>query len=202
MSRAARPDPGKSVRYHVAVEARLLQVAVDGDTARLEGAGEARILEGGCGRSLILSMGDRPRRVFGVRIGETVWEVHHRGRCFRVEVADERSWRMRRARSDGTCPGVGLDPARAPMPGLVLRVDVEEGQEVAEGQGLLIVEAMKMENEVRARAGGRIRRVHVAPGESVRRGDVLIEFERDAGQGGDRGDPDHSPDDSNGDSGP
>ena len=67
------------------------------------------------------------------------------------------------------------------MPGLVLRVDIEEGQEVAEGQGLLIVEAMKMENELRARATGRVRRVHVAAGESVRRGDILIEFERSAG---------------------
>ncbi len=188
-----------AVRYHVAVEAGVLQVEVDGDTVRLESVGdEARVLEGDRGRSLILSVGDRPHRVFGVRLGETTWEIHHRGRSFRVEVADERSWRMRRARRDGTSATAGLEPVRAPMPGLVLRVGVQEGQEVAEGQGLLIVEAMKMENELRARAPGRVRRVHVAAGESVKRGDVLIEFDRDAGHNGARDGRDQSPHDSGG----
>ena len=186
MSGTGRRTPGKAVRYHVAVEARVLQVEVDGDTVRPEGPGdEARVLEGGCGRSLVLSVGDRLHRVFGVRVGDTTWKIHHRGRSFRVEVADERRWRMRQARGNGTSPAAGLEPVRAPMPGLVLRVDVEEGQEVAEGRGLLIVEAMKMENELRARAAGRVRRVHVAAGESVRRGDILIEFEQAAGDGGD-----------------
>ena len=203
MSGAGGADPTKSVRFHVAVEGRVLPVQVDGDTVRLEGAGdEARVLEGGCGRSLILSMDDRPHRVFGVRIGETSWEIHHRGRAFRVEVTDERSWRLRRARSDGMSPAAGLEPVRAPMPGLVLRVDVEEGQKVAEGQGLLIVEAMKMENELRARAAGRVRRVHVAAGESVRRGDVLVEFEQDGGHNGAADGRDRSPGDSGGETAP
>lgn len=192
-----RADPTKSVRFHVAVEGRVLPVQVDGDTVRLEGAGdEARVLDGGGGRSRILSLGDRPHRVFGLRTGETNWEIHHRGRTFRVEVADERRWRMRRVRSDGMSPAAGLEPVRAPMPGLVLRVDVEEGQRVEEGQGLLIVEAMKMENELRARAAGRVRRVLVAAGESVRRGDVLIEFEQDAGHSGARDGRHRSPGDS------
>ncbi len=184
MSRAGGRKRGKTVRYHVALEARVLQVEVDGGTARLEGAeGEARVLDEIRGRSLCLSVGGRTHRVFGVRVGEATWEIHHRGRPFRVEVTDERSWRMRRARGDGAAAAAGLEALRAPMPGLVLRVDVEEGQEVAEGQGLVIVEAMKMENELRARVAGRVRRVHVAAGESVRRGDLLIEFEQDAGDG-------------------
>lgn len=199
VSGAGRPDPAKAARFHVAVGGRALRVEVDGDAVRLESAGaEGRLLEGGGGRSLTLSMGDRPHRVFGVRVGETSWEIHHLGRTFRVEAVDERSWRMRRARSDGTSPAAGLKPLRAPMPGLVLRVDVEEGQEVAEGQGLLIVEAMKMENELRARAAGRVRGVHVAAGESVGRGDILIEFEQDVGQDGARDGAVHSPDDSGG----
>lgn len=194
MSGAGRHKRGKPVRYHVAVEARVARVDVDGGTARLEGTGdEARVLEYGRGGSLCLSVGDRSHRVYGVRVGETAWEIHHRGRSHRVEVADERSWRMRRARGDGATAAAGLEPLRAPMPGLVLRVDVEEGQEVAEGQGLLIVEAMKMENELRARAAGRVRRVHVAAGESVRRGDFLIEFEPKTGSGRDGGDVSASP---------
>ena len=197
MSRAGRRTSGTAGRYHVALEERILQVEVDGDTVRPDGVGdEARLLDGGCGRSLILSVGGRPHRVFGARIGATAWEIHHRGRTFRVEVADERSWRVRRARSDGTPPAAGLEPVRAPMPGLVLRIDVEEGQTVSEGQGLLIVEAMKMENELRARAAGRVRAVNVAAGESVRRGDILIEFEQNASHSSARDGGDHPPDDS------
>ena len=189
MSGAGRHNRGKPVRYHVAVGARVVQVEVDDRTARLEGTGdEARVLEYGRGGSLCLSVGDRPHRVYGVRVGQTAWEIHHRGRSHQVEVADERSWRMRRAQGDGAATAGGLEPLRAPMPGLVLRVDVEEGQEVAGGQGLLIVEAMKMENELRARAAGRVRRVHVAAGESVGRGDLLIEFEPDADSGRDGAD--------------
>ena len=203
MSGAGGADPTKSLRFHVAVEERVLRAEVTGDTVRLEDAGdEAWLLEGGCGRSLTLSMGGRPHRVFGARIGETSWEIHHRGRTFRVEVADERRWRLRQARGDGTAAAAGLEPLRAPMPGLVMRVDVEDGQRVAEGQGLLIVEAMKMENELRARAAGRVRAVHVAAGESVRRGDILIEFEQDAGHSGARDGRDRSPGDSGSETAP
>ena len=189
MSGAARRGREGPVRYHVAVGGRVAEVEVDGGTARLEGTGDqAQVLEYARGGSLCLSVGGRPHRVYGVRVGETAWEIHHRGRSHRVEVADERSWRVRRSRGDGAAAAAGLEPLRAPMPGLVLRVDVEEGQEVAEGRGLLIVEAMKMENELRARAAGRVRRVHVAAGESVRRGDLLIEFEPSADSGRDSGD--------------
>ncbi len=166
------------VRYYVTIGGHVLEVEVDGDAARLpSAAGEARVLEEGEGPALCLLVARRPRRVHARRRGDTTWELHYRGRSFRVDVADERSWRVRQADGGGATPVSGVEPLRAPMPGLVLRVDVEEGQEVAQGQGLLIVEAMKMENELRARASGRIRHVHVAAGKSVSRGDVLIEFE-------------------------
>ena len=184
MNRGADRNRGRAARYHVAVEGRVVEAEVDGDTVRLEGArGEARVIEGGRGPSLHLSVGNRPHRVHGIRVGKATWVIHHRGRSFRVEVEDERTRRMRRVRAGGTAALPGLEPLRAPMPGLVLRVDVDEGEEVAPGQGLLIVEAMKMENELRARAAARVVRVHVAAGQSVRRGDVLIEFARDTGAG-------------------
>jgi biotin carboxyl carrier protein len=66
---------------------------------------------------------------------------------------------------------------RAPMPGLVLAVQVLEGQTVQAGEGLLVLEAMKMENELRAPADGAVRTVHVKPGDPVSKGQLLVEFE-------------------------
>jgi pyruvate carboxylase subunit B len=63
------------------------------------------------------------------------------------------------------------------MPGLVLRVQVAAGQTVRPGQGVVIVEAMKMENELKSDGGGIVSRVHVEPGQAVEKGAVLIEFE-------------------------
>ena len=175
-------NPDETVRYYVTVGKRVLKVDVDGDAARVEGArDEARLIEGSGGPSLCVSVGGRAHRVYGIRRGGTAWEVHFRGRSFEVDVADEMRWHRRQARGSGSAAPAGLEPLCAPMPGLVLRVDVREGEDVAQDQGLLIVEAMKMENELRARAAGRVRRVRVAAGESVKRGDILVEFERGAG---------------------
>jgi biotin carboxyl carrier protein len=62
----------------------------------------------------------------------------------------------------------------APMPGRVVRVLVAAGDEVAARQGVVVVEAMKMENELRSPKAGRVRDVHVSPGTSVEAGRVLI----------------------------
>jgi pyruvate carboxylase subunit B len=63
------------------------------------------------------------------------------------------------------------------MPGLVVRVNVQPGDEVQAGQGLVVMEAMKMENELRAPAAGRVRAILAAPGTAVEKGAVLIELE-------------------------
>ncbi len=62
------------------------------------------------------------------------------------------------------------------MPGLVVRVLVEPGARVAAGEGLVVLEAMKMENELRAAGPGVVRAVHAAPGEAVDKGQVLVEL--------------------------
>ena len=62
------------------------------------------------------------------------------------------------------------------MPALVLRVDVEAGQPVHAGQGIIIIEAMKMENELRADAAGIVSKVLVQAGTAVEKGTVLVEF--------------------------
>ena len=62
------------------------------------------------------------------------------------------------------------------MPGRVVAVLVEEGQEVQAGQGVVVLEAMKMENEIRAESDGTIRQVFVTPGQNVEGGDPLFEL--------------------------
>lgn len=65
---------------------------------------------------------------------------------------------------------------RAPMPGLIVKVEVEEGQHIQKGQGVIILEAMKMENEIKALSGGTVKTIHVQPRKAVEKGEALISF--------------------------
>lgn len=77
----------------------------------------------------------------------------------------------------GAGEGEGSDKVVAPMPGKVVRLLVQEGDEVSEGQGVAVVEAMKMENELAAKRAGRVKRTPVGEGESVEAGKVLVVIE-------------------------
>lgn len=72
--------------------------------------------------------------------------------------------------------GQKSNQVKAPMPGLVLSVSVEAGQTVAKGDPLLILEAMKMENVIKAAAEGTVKAVHVLKGAAVDKGQLLVEF--------------------------
>ncbi len=65
----------------------------------------------------------------------------------------------------------------APMPALVVKVEVEVGDEVKPGQGLIILEAMKMENEIRAHTEGRVKEIFVTTGKAVEKGELLLRLE-------------------------
>jgi biotin carboxyl carrier protein len=66
---------------------------------------------------------------------------------------------------------------KAPMPGLVLSINVKEGDTVNKGDGLLVLEAMKMENLIKAQAEGKIKKIHVAKGAKVEKNQPMIEME-------------------------
>jgi biotin carboxyl carrier protein len=85
--------------------------------------------------------------------------------------------RRRRAASDSGAHADGEQPVVAPMPGRVVRVLVSAGDQVAARQGVVVVEAMKMENELRAPKGGRVKDVSVTPGTLVEAGRVLVVIE-------------------------
>ena len=98
--------------------------------------------------------------------GEEDWEVLLRGRQFQVKIEDERERRLKAAAGGGATEG-GEFHLKAPMPGLVVIVIVEEGQSVEKGQVMLILESMKMQNELKAPRDGVVGRVRVKAGESV-----------------------------------
>ncbi len=106
-----------------------------------------------------------------VQDGDGVWIG---GRRFGFAVDDPRSLAGRRGSGAGA---EGPRSVKAPMPGRVVRVLAEAGAEVAEGQGVVVIEAMKMQNELKSPKAGRVSRVSVAPGDTVGSGDVLVVVE-------------------------
>jgi biotin carboxyl carrier protein len=99
--------------------------------------------------------------------------VHVGGRQFSVEVRDPRD----ASRLSRAATGSGRQNISTPMPGKVVRMLVREGDEVEAGQGLVIVEAMKMQNEMKASRAGRVVEVRVRGGETVGAGDTLVVLE-------------------------
>ncbi len=95
------------------------------------------------------------------------------GERFVVEVADERSLRLARVQKRDV-QRRGEMVLKAPMPGLVVDLQVKAGDAVKAGQSLLILEAMKMENEIRSFESGTVKAVHVQKGDKVELGQVLV----------------------------
>jgi biotin carboxyl carrier protein len=92
------------------------------------------------------------------------------GREFSIVIPDEREWRRKRG---STIEAEGRQQVLAPMPGKIVRVLVKTGDAVRAGQGLLVVEAMKMQNEIRAPKSGTIDRLAVVEGQTVNAGEVV-----------------------------
>jgi biotin carboxyl carrier protein len=97
----------------------------------------------------------------------TLQTRHHE---FVAEVVDPRAWR---GRHHGAVEAQGRQEIVAPMPGKVVRVLVKAGDKVEAGQGLLVVEAMKMQNEVRSPKTGTVERLLAREGHAVNAGEVL-----------------------------
>lgn len=94
----------------------------------------------------------------------------------RVEVDSERSRLLRRVNAAAPRDEHGTTVA-APMPALVVRIEVACGQQVVAGQGLVVLEAMKMENEIRSPRAGVVATIHATIGNAVEKGEVLITLE-------------------------
>jgi biotin carboxyl carrier protein len=116
------------------------------------------------GRSHELCLTPQPDGSFKIEDGEQE---------LAVRVADPRAWRGR----SSDLQAAGRQNIVAPMPGKVVRVLVKAGDAVEAGQGLLVVEAMKMQNELRSPKRGVVQRLSVSEGEPVNAGQVLLSVE-------------------------
>jgi biotin carboxyl carrier protein len=101
------------------------------------------------------------------------FDVHLGGRTIPLQIRPAGSFGRQKKEGGGTA-GSGPQRVLAPMPGKVVRVLVKAGDEVKARQGLVVVEAMKMENELKAARDGRVRDVSVKEGQSVDAGAVLL----------------------------
>jgi len=99
-----------------------------------------------------------------------------RGNQFSVQVEDERERRLRMAAGQAS-KEEGKILLQAPMPGLVIDIQVKEGQEVDKGDVLVILESMKMQNELTAPRAGRITRIQTKMNEHVERKQILLILE-------------------------
>ena len=85
--------------------------------------------------------------------------------------------RARRAAARGGRELTGRREVKASMPGKVIQLLVQVGEAVQAKQGLLVIEAMKMENEIKSQGAGEVKEIHVAPGQAVESGEILVVLE-------------------------
>ena len=164
------------MRYYVTIRDREHLVEVEGDritidgqaveasTAPVEGTPVRQVLLGGASWMLLVEPAGRGR-----------WDLGWRGDRWEAEVVDERTRHIRSLTGAGQVR-TGGGVLKAPMPGLVVRVLVDAGQRVQEGQGMVVLEAMKMENELKAQSAGVVQGVLVTPGQAVEKGQGLVEL--------------------------
>ena len=166
------------MKYFVRIGESQHEVVIDGDNVTVDGKTLRAHVEDIPGTPLqMLSVGNERFRILARRGAERgSYDITVEGRRLQVEALDERA-KVIRDLSGASKKRAGAGNLLAPMPGLVVRVNVKEGDAVRAGQGLVVMEAMKMENELRASANGTVKRVAATPGSAVEKGALLLEME-------------------------
>ena len=166
------------MKYFVRVGETELEVSLEGDRIYVDGQTvTARISDVEGTPVRMLTVGDEVHRIVvrptGARGRYAIWVDGFR---HEVEALDERT-RAIRELADATAGPAGPAPLVAPMPGMIVRVSVQVGDQVVPGQGLVVIEAMKMENKLRAASAARVKAVLAQPGAVVEKGALLVELE-------------------------
>ena len=152
------------------------QVTVEDHTWELEGSaldairlrsGVFHILKNNKAYRATLIAADHAHKTFSIEVN---------GSRYEVRIADRYDQLVEQL-GLSTASAQRINDVKAPMPGLVLGIEVEAGQRVEKGQGLLILEAMKMENVIISPRKGVIKKVEVKQGEAVEKKRILLTFE-------------------------
>jgi biotin carboxyl carrier protein len=160
--------------YEVVVTARdgtqkIFKVESSAGAWRVDGDPVSVNAENALRDALSLLIGERSYDVRRTVVaGETVIDIE--GVRFTVEVRDPRSLRGRRGSGAGT---EGPKKITAPMPGKVVRIVAQAGSDVGSGDGVLVIEAMKMQNELKSPKAGKVAKISVKEGDTVNPGDTL-----------------------------
>ena len=166
------------MKYFVKVGEKEHEVVVDGESVMVDGQTSRAHVERVTATPIdVLSIDDEVHRIVSRRTEQKgQYDLSIDGYRVSVEALDERA-RAIRDLSGASAKAAGAVHLSAPMPGLIVRVNVAAGDAVRAGQGLVVMEAMKMENELRATAAGVVRRVLVSAGSTVEKGAMLLEME-------------------------
>ena len=162
--------------YHVTIGDRTFAVDLTGDRITVDGSdvGDADLvaLPGTPVRHLLLA--GKSTTIVAQR-GAEGWALHVDGWPVHANVIDERT-RAIRAMTNASGTAAGPRPVKAPMPGLIVRIEVAVGDRVRAGQPVIAMEAMKMENELKAESDGIVTRIAIERGQAVEKGTVLVEL--------------------------
>ena len=162
------------MKYHVTLRSRIYVIDVEGGAVTVDGERLESHWAAIPGTPLIhLLLGKDSWTVACQQLDNRRWALGAAGERFEVEVQDDRSKQIEALTGQQRKAAVG-GVVKAPMPGLVVRVEVTMGQAVAAGEGLVVVEAMKMENELRAPSTGVVAQIHVKAGDRVEKGAALV----------------------------
>jgi biotin carboxyl carrier protein len=169
------------MKYHVAIRGHTHVVDVAGGTVTIDGETLDAHWAAIPGTPLVhLLLGQESWTVACQQLNDTGsgrggarWALGAAGERLELEVQDDRAKQIETLVGRGKAP-THSGVIKAPMPGLVVRVEVVAGQEVDAGAGLVVVEAMKMENELRAAQRGVVQQIHVQPGDRVEKGAALV----------------------------
>ena len=125
---------------------------------------------------IVFEIDSRIYNVVYSRKSNEKFQIVAKGQNYEVEVLTELQDKAKKLNAERR-KNSGETLIKAPMPGLVLRMEVIQGDEVSEGSPLFILEAMKMENEIKSEISGMIKEVKVSQGESVEKGAVILVIE-------------------------
>ena len=166
------------MKYIVDLNGERTELHVEGEMITVDGHGVLAKVDEIDGTPVrIVTIGSEVHRVIlrkgSTRGAYTLWVDGFR---FDGEAVDERTRTIRDITAVSS-KATGPAPVVAPMPGLIVRVNVAVGDSVQAGQGIVVMEAMKMENELRSSGPGTVKAVNVQPGKAVEKGTVLVELE-------------------------